>query len=114
MSRKGVPAHLRNVRSKLSKTFHENERYNFESAKGWKIFYPIKEQVLLFRMAKMWEDFPSNYIVWTSVFTTVLRHLYRILLKESILCLYVGSALFMRLYIYPTLCVIGATLEKAG
>ena len=65
-------------------------------------------------MDKRWEDFPSNYIVWTSVFTTVLRHLYRILLKESILCLYVGSALFMRLYIYPTLCVIGATLEKAG
>jgi hypothetical protein len=33
VSRKGVPAHLRNVRSKLSKTFHENERYNFDSAK---------------------------------------------------------------------------------
>jgi len=33
VSRKGVPAHLRNVRSKLSKTFHENERYNLDSGK---------------------------------------------------------------------------------
>jgi len=32
-SRRGVPQHLRNVKSKLSKTFHENERYNFESGK---------------------------------------------------------------------------------
>ena len=63
MSRKGVPAHLRNVRSKLSKTFHENERYNFESAKGRKIFYPIKN-VFLFRI----RDFTSNYIVCTSVY----------------------------------------------
>jgi len=33
VSRRGVPQHLRNVKSKLSKTFHENERYNFESGK---------------------------------------------------------------------------------
>ena len=37
----------------------------------------------------------------------MLRHLYRILLKESILRLYVGSAFFMRLSIYPSLRVIG-------
>ena len=48
--------------------------------KGGKIFYPI-----------------TKYI-YTSVFTTVLRHMYRILLKGSILCLYVGSALFIRAF----------------
>ena len=33
--RKGVPGHLKNVRSKLFQTFHQNERYN-EGLKGYK------------------------------------------------------------------------------
>eukprot|EP00090_Calanus_glacialis_P000940 TRINITY_DN10679_c0_g1_i1.p1 TRINITY_DN10679_c0_g1~~TRINITY_DN10679_c0_g1_i1.p1 ORF type:complete len:1682 (+),score=397.37 TRINITY_DN10679_c0_g1_i1:312-5048(+) len=32
-SKKSVPSHLRNIRSTLSKTFHENERYNWQSSK---------------------------------------------------------------------------------
>ena len=50
--------------------------------KGGKIFYPITKYIYAF------------------VFTTVLRHMYRILLKGSILCLYVGSALFIRAFLF--------------
>ena len=38
---KKVPPHLRNVKSKLSKTFHENERYFVESMKGWTQLYSL-------------------------------------------------------------------------
>ena len=103
VSRKGVPAHLRNVRSKLSKTFHENERYNFESTKGQRIFFfqnnknKYSTSVAIQNGQKVGR-FSIQLKVHASVFTTVLRHLYRILLKESILCLYVGSTLFIRAF----------------
>ena len=106
MSRKGVPAHLRNVRSKLSKTFHENERYNFESTKGQMISYPKSKKygtsVAIQNGQKVGRFSIQLKEVYASVFTTVLRHLYRILLKESILCLYVGSALFIRAFPFTT------------
>ena len=46
----------------------------------------------------------STYTIYASVLTSVLRYNYWMLLKESILFLYVGSTLFIRLPIYPTLC----------
>ena len=34
LGRRNLPQHLKNVRSVLAKTFHENARYNWQSSKG--------------------------------------------------------------------------------
>ena len=80
VSRKGVPAHLRNVRSKLSKTFHENERYNLDSGKGGRKYECNLE--------------PNNNVC---VYPSVCIEYWW---KDPYFA-FVGSALFIHTFIFP-------------